>query len=207
MKYVGASSVADQRELGIGITSLILTATVLTTPSLAVETINHQFMQSSTPERALENNQGEYLIAKYSSSCRRIMARNGLYVLQKATVDSAVVGLLDYGTNVTIRDRGKNGWVPISSPVNGYILHTNFLSSCQASQAATPPDLNFCRKVTADGGLVVRTAPSNNSARVGVVPKGQNVVIAPGKNGWLPISTPVMGYAQSRYLAYCPRTQ
>ena len=207
MNYVNAQGVAFKRRLLIGINSLMLTATVFITPSLAVETVNHQFMQSSTPERALENNQGEYLIAQYSSSCRRVMARNGLFVLQKPTVDSAVVGLLDYGTNVTIRDRGKNGWVPISSPVNGYILHTNFLASCQAAQAATPPDLNFCRKVTADGGLVVRTAPSNNSARVGVVSKGQNVVIARGKNGWVPISTPLMGYAQSRYLAYCPRTQ
>ncbi|MBD2358917.1 SH3 domain-containing protein [Tolypothrix sp. FACHB-123] len=162
-------------------------------------------MQSSTPASPLENNQGEYLIAQYASSCRRVMARNGIFVLQKPTVDSAVVGLLDYGTTVTIRDRGKNGWVPISSPVNGYILHTNFLSSCQAAKAATPPDLNFCRKVAANGGLVVRTAPSNNSARVGVIPKGENVVIARGKNGWVPISTPLMGYAQSRYLAYCSR--
>ncbi|QIR40210.1 SH3 domain-containing protein [Tolypothrix sp. PCC 7910] len=163
-------------------------------------------MQSSTPATGLQNHPGENLLAQYTSSCRRIMARNGLYVLQKPTVDSQVVALLDYGTNVTISDRGKNGWVPITSPVNGYILHTNFLSSCQASKAATPPELNFCRKVAADGGLVVRTAPSNNSVRVGVVPNGGNVVIARGENGWVPISSPFMGYAQSRYLAYCPKT-
>ncbi|MDZ8051368.1 MAG: SH3 domain-containing protein [Aulosira sp. ZfuVER01] len=187
-------------------TALVLAATVLIAPSFAVDTVN-QGIKSPTPARALQNNQSEYLIARYSSSCRRVMARNGLFVLQKPTVDSQVVGLLDYGTNLTIRDRGKNGWVPISSPVKGYILHTNFLSSCQASQVATPPELNFCRKVAADSGLVVRTAPSNNSARVGVVPNGENVVIARGKNGWVPISTPLMGYAQSRYLAYCPRTQ
>jgi uncharacterized protein YgiM (DUF1202 family) len=187
-------------------TLLVLATTIFVTPSFAVNTVN-QGIESVTPERVLENNQGEYLIAQYSSRCRRVMARNGLYVLQKATVDSPVLGLLDYGTNVTIRDRGKNGWVPISSPVNGYILHTNFLSSCQASQAATPPELNFCRQVTSDGGLLVRTSPSNNSARVGVVPNGQNVVIARGKNGWVPVSTPLMGYAQSRYLAYCPRTK
>ncbi|BAY11987.1 SH3 domain-containing protein [Calothrix sp. NIES-2098] len=187
-------------------TSLVLAATVFITPSFAVNAVN-QDIKSLNSARALSNQQGEYLIAQYSSRCRRVMARNGLFVLQKPTVDSPVVGLLDYGTNVTIRDRGKNGWVPISSPVKGYILHTNFLSSCQASKAATPPELNFCRKVAADGGLVVRVAPSNNSARVGVVPNGQNVVIARGKNGWVPISVPLMGYAQSRYLAYCPRTQ
>ncbi|MDZ7958533.1 MAG: SH3 domain-containing protein [Aulosira sp. DedQUE10] len=194
-------------ELRVGITSLLLTATVFITPSLALETVNHQGMQFSASERVLQNNQGEYLIAKYSSTCRRVMARNGLYVVQKPTVDSQVVGLLDYGTNVTIGDRGKNGWVPISSPVKGYILHTNFLASCQAGQVKTPPELNFCRKVATDGGLVVRTAASNNSARVGVVPNGENVVIARGQNGWVPISAPLMGYAQSRYLAYCPRTQ
>jgi uncharacterized protein YgiM (DUF1202 family) len=188
-------------------TLLVLAATVFTTPSLALDTVNIQGIQSSALERVLQNNQGEYLLAQYSSNCRRVMARNGLFVLQKPTVESQVVGLLDYGTNVTIRDRGKNGWVPISSPVKGYILHTNFLASCQAGQVGTPPELNFCRKVTTDGGLVVRTAPSNNSARVGVVPNGQNVVIARGKNGWVPISSPLMGYAQSRYLAYCPRTQ
>ncbi len=160
-------------------TTLLLTASVFITPSFAVNAVN-QGIESHTPARGLHNNQGEYLLAQYSNRCRRIMARNGLFVLQKPTVDSQVVAALDYGTNVTIRNRGKNGWVPISSPVNGYILHTNFLGSCQASQVGTPPELNFCRKVAANGGLVVRTAPSNNSARVGVVPKGQNVVVARG---------------------------
>ncbi|WP_086767969.1 SH3 domain-containing protein [Nostoc sp. 106C] len=188
-------------------TFLVLASTVFTTPTFALDTVNIQGIQASSSNRVLQNNRGQYLLAEYSSSCRRVMARNGLFVMQKPTVDGPVAALLDYGTNVTIRDRGKNGWVPVSSPVKGYILHTNFLASCQASQAATPPELNFCRKVAVDGGLVVRTAPSNNSARVGVVPNGQNVVIARGKNGWVPISTPVMGYAQSRYLAYCPRTQ
>jgi uncharacterized protein YgiM (DUF1202 family) len=188
-------------------TALVLTTTVFVTPSLALDTFRIQDIQPSASERGLQNNQGEYLLARYPNTCRRVMARNGLFVLQKPTVESPVVAALDYGTNVTIQNGGKDGWVPISSPVKGYILHTNFLASCQASQVGTPPELNFCRKVTADGGLVVRTAPSNNSARVGVVPKGQNVVVARGKNGWIPISSPVMGYAQSRYLAYCPRTQ
>ncbi|MBW4560322.1 MAG: SH3 domain-containing protein [Mojavia pulchra JT2-VF2] len=188
-------------------TVLLLTATGFATPSLAVSTSKNQEIQTSASESTLQKKQGEYQLAQYSSNCRRIMARNGLYVWQGPSVNSRIVGLLDYGRNVTVENRGKNGWVAISSPVNGYILHTNFLASCQASQAATPPELNFCRKVTANGGLVVRTAPSNNSARVGVVSNGQNVVIARGKGGWVPISAPLMGYAQSKYLAYCPRTQ
>lgn len=187
-------------------TVLILTATVFITPSFAVNAVK-QSIESSTPAKVLQNNQGEYLLAQYSNNCRRVMARSGIFVWQKPTVDSQIVRFLDYGTNVTIRNRGKNGWTPISSPVNGYILHNNFLTSCQASKVATPPELNFCRKVAADGGLVVRAAPSNNSARVGVVPNGQNVAIDRGKNGWVPILSPVAGYAQSRYLAYCPRTQ
>lgn len=183
-------------------TSLVLTATVFATPCFAVNTDKLQGIQSSGSERALQKNQGEYQLARYPGSCRQIMARNGLYVWQKPTINSSVVGLLDYGQEITIRNRGKNGWVPISAPIQGYILHTNYLTSCQA---ASPPSQNFCRKVVADAGLVVREKPSMNAARVGVVPNGQNVVLGErGKNGWVPILVPFLGYVQSKYLSYCP---
>lgn len=178
----------------------LLTVTVFTTLCLAVNTEQFQEIESSTSETTLQKNQGEYQLA-YSDSCRQIMARNGLYVWQKPNTGS-FVALLDYGQQVTIRNRGKNGWVPISAPVRGYIFNTDYLASCQA--AATPPNQNFCRRVVANAGIVVRRSPSINAARVGAVSNNRNVLIAErGKNGWIPISLPLIGYVHSKYLGYC----
>ncbi|MBD2773708.1 SH3 domain-containing protein [Iningainema tapete] len=182
-------------------TTLVLTATVFVTPCLAVNTDQLQEIESSALETTWQKNQGEYQLAKYSSSCRRVMARNGLYVWRKPN-NGSFVTRLDYGQQVTIRNRGKNGWVPISAPVRGYIFNTNYLASCQA--AATPPNQNQCRRVVADSGLVVRRSPSINAVRVGVVPNARNVLIAKrGKNGWVSIAVPLIGYVQSKYLGYC----
>ncbi|KYC43686.1 hypothetical protein WA1_00515 [Scytonema hofmannii PCC 7110] len=181
---------------------VVFPTTIFATPCFAVNIDKIHSIPFSHPERALQKKQGEYQLAQYSGSCRQVAARSGLYVWQKPTTISSVVALLDYGQEVTIQNRGKNGWVPISAPVKGYVFNTDFLISCQA---ATPPNQNFCRKVVADAGLVVRRKPSINAARVGVVADGQNVLVAErGRNGWVPISVPLLGYVQSKYLGYCP---
>lgn len=187
-------------------TTLVLTATIFATPCFAVNTDQlHSIQSSSAPQRARQkNHQGEYQLARYSSSCRQVMARDGLYVWQNPT-SSKVVGYLDYGQQVRIRNRGKNGFVPISAPIQGYIFNSSYLVSCFA--AKTPPSQNFCRRVVADAGLVVRRGPSFNAARVGEVPYGRNVIIEKrGKNGWVSIAVPFLGYVQSKYLGYCQGT-
>ena len=181
-------------------TAIVLTATIFTTQSLAVNRDNLQRIQSSSFD--LQKKQGEYQLAKYSGSCRQVMARNGLYVMRKPTINSSVVTLLDYGQHVTIRNGGKNGWVGISSPTQGYISQTDYLGSCQAK--GTPSSQNFCRQVVTKAGLVVRQSPSIKAARVGFVPNRRSVLIEKrGRNGWVPITAPIFGYVQSKHLHYC----
>lgn len=183
------------------ITSLLLATTIFTYPSFAVNTTKLELVESSTPNRKLQQKQSEYQLAQTSGNCRQVRIRNGLYVFDKPSIKGSVVGFLDYGQNVTIRNRGKNGFVPISFPVRGYVF-AEFLNLCKF---VTPTLPSFCRQAIADAGIVVRRKPSLNAARVGVIAKGREITInSRGKNGWAQIVLPFGGYVQSKYLGYCP---
>lgn len=54
-------------------------------------------------------------------NCREVSQRGGLYVRREPSTNSAVVGVVPIGRNVTIENRGANGWVPISVPLQGYV--------------------------------------------------------------------------------------
>lgn len=182
-------------------TSLLLTAQVFTYPSFAIITKKAQPFKPFTQNATLQDNQTQYLIARNSSNCRQVRTMNGLYVLNQPSITGSVVGFLDYGQDVIILNRGKNGFVPISSPIRGYIL-AEFLNSCKY---VTPALRSFCRQPVSDGGIVVRRKPSTNAARVGVIPKGRNITInSRGKRGWVEIVLPFGGYVQSKNLGYCP---
>lgn len=57
-----------------------------------------------------------------TNSCRRIAVKEGMAVRQNPSLNGAVLGTLIDGQEITIVNRGANGWVPISSPINGYVL-------------------------------------------------------------------------------------
>lgn len=59
-----------------------------------------------------------------SGNVRRVAAINGLRIRQSPSLNSAVVGSLANGERVIIENRGANGWVPISSPIKGYVSAT-----------------------------------------------------------------------------------
>ena len=58
-------------------------------------------------------------------NCREVSRRGGLYVRQEPSSNSAVVGVVPNGRNVTIENLGTNGWVPISAPLQGYVSAAN----------------------------------------------------------------------------------
>ena len=62
-------------------------------------------------------------------NCRAVSARGGLYVQQEPSSNSNVIGVVPNGRNVTIENRGANGWVPISAPLQGYVSAT-YLTYC-----------------------------------------------------------------------------
>ncbi|AFZ17995.1 SH3 domain-containing protein [Allocoleopsis franciscana] len=75
-----------------------------------------------------------YVYAGYLSSCqespaptkcRAVSKRGGLYVRQEPSINSAGVGAVPNGRNVTLENLGANGWVPISAPLQGYVSAAN----------------------------------------------------------------------------------
>lgn len=55
------------------------------------------------------------------NNCREVSARGSVYVRQDPSINSDIVGVVPTGRNVTIENRGANGWVPISVPRQGYV--------------------------------------------------------------------------------------
>lgn len=134
------------------------------------------------------------------SSCRKVIAPRGLYVRQEPTSNSKALGIVASERNVTIKNRGASGWVPISAPLEGYV-YGGFLGYCQ--EDAPPP--SSCRQVqTSSRALNVRREPTANGTIVGAVANGRRVTIENrGANGWVPITVPLVGYVSSDYLIYC----
>lgn len=160
-------------------TSLFLSATVFATPALAMHPNKFQLAQTS--------------------QCHQVIAERGLYVREKPTVYSDEVGVIAYGRNVEIAGSVKNGWVPISAPLKGYV-YADWIGSCQA---ASPPP-STCRRVVAQRGIPVRQEPSSESKTVGFISSGRRVILTgQGTNGWVPISVPFKGYVPSNQLVYC----
>lgn len=179
----------------IAFASLISITLMAFTTSTSAESRTPVFYEKRT---SLQKEEAS-LVAQNGNSCREVSAKGtGLYVRQEPTVYSTALGIVEDGRNVTIQGSSIDGWVRISTPIQGYV-YADFLSSCQDS-----PPPQSCREVSAIGGLYVREEPTSNSDIVGVVANGRNVTIDNrGANGWVPISAPLQGYVFADYLSSC----
>ncbi|MBW4575787.1 MAG: SH3 domain-containing protein [Aphanothece sp. CMT-3BRIN-NPC111] len=182
-------------------TALSLAACAFPVLSNAASTSMPQGIQSSAPGQ----NESEYQLAQASANCRRV-GTNGTALNVRSSAGGTVIGSLPDTTLVTIRNTGTNGWVPISSPRQGYVSGA-YLKSCTQpvppSQTPTPGD--NCRIVSGTTGLRVRQTASLNAPILGGLTNQQRVTIVNrGTNGWVPISSPVNGYVSGAYLKYCP---
>ena len=184
-------------------TALSLAVTAFPVLSNAASTAMPQGIQSSAPG----HNESEYQLAQASTpaGCRRV-GTNGTALNVRSSAGGTIIGSLPDTTLVTIRNTGTNGWVPISSPQQGYVSGA-YLKSCTQpvppSQTATPGD--NCRIVSGTTGLRVRQTASLNAPILGGLTNQQRVTIVNrGTNGWVLISSPVWGYVSGAYLKYCP---
>ncbi|MGB3240373.1 MAG: SH3 domain-containing protein [Geitlerinemataceae cyanobacterium] len=136
------------------------------------------------------------------SSCRRVETSDGELNV-RATPAGEIIGSLPDRTLVTIDDLGREGWVPISSPQTGYVF-VSYLAPCTEPIAERPTPTSSCRRVAAKEGMPVRQNPSLNSAVLGTVIDGQEIVIVNrGSNGWVPISSPINGHVLAVGLVMC----
>ncbi|HAJ62099.1 MAG TPA: ligand-binding protein SH3 [Cyanobacteria bacterium UBA8543] len=184
--------------------SIALALTTFPVSSTAASTVMLTGIRSSAPEQTLFQNEDKYELAQASDNCRRVDTRT-TYLNVRSSPSGAIIGSLPDKTLVTIENTGNNGWVPISSPQQGYVFGA-YLTSCEQpvppSETATP--LDNCREVAVRGTTRVREEPSINSPIKGVLTYLQRVAIVNrGENGWVPISGPIPGYISSAALKYC----
>lgn len=172
--------------------------------------------------------------------CQKVNVVNGLAVHLRPTSISPIVGNVAYQQQVNLAPnhrniRGPEGgtWVEINTPLKGFVSRgfpyneTNLIN-CDGSGTVYPPipnpnnppntlpNSNLCRQInrqTAPRGLVVRSAPSRSSTRLGAVSVGDRVYLAPSqqiysdRNGenrqWIEITAPIPGYVAVDNLIRC----
>jgi uncharacterized protein YgiM (DUF1202 family) len=65
-----------------------------------------------------------------SESCRLVIANKGAPIRNLPSTEGIMLGKVASGRRVTIENRGANGWVPISAPLEGYISSA-YLTGCR----------------------------------------------------------------------------
>lgn len=185
-------------------TSTALAMTAFPAFSTAATVAISQSTQPSALVQNLLQNERKYQLSQASDNCRRVDTNtNNLNI--RSNPGGGIIGSLPDTTLVTIENTGSNGWVPISSPQQGYVSGA-YLTSCEQpvppSETATPSD--NCRQVAVRGSIRAREESSISSPIVGTLAYNQRVTIVNrGENGWVPISNPISGYISAADLRYC----
>lgn len=141
------------------------------------------------------------------SNCRTVNAPD---VDVRSEPGGEIVGRLEQNQSVYIANEGRNGWVPIEAPVNGYITAAN-LKPCSPETANLYPTTENDSDFTVPGGSCRRTNQANvpvftqpGGQTVGQLNAGQTINIAnEGRDGWVPVETPIRGYVDAAKLAPC----
>ncbi|MGB7444729.1 MAG: SH3 domain-containing protein [Coleofasciculaceae cyanobacterium] len=155
-----------------------------------------------------------YQVAQVSN-CREVDVNTALNIRQQP--GGRVIGTLSDAQNVNISGEPNNGWVEVTTPMEGYVF-AGYLNYCagetpssqttsqttsnttEGEEVSTVPDGN-CRK-TISPNVSVRKEP--NGEEVGSLEENQEVYIAnEGYDGWVPIERPVDGYVSSANLGLC----
>lgn len=191
------TSVAVTASIALGLTAFPVSSTVASTAMLTG-------IQPSASGQTSFQNEAKYELAQASDNCRRVDTRSSNLNV-RSSPGGSIIGSLTDRTLVSIENTGSNGWVPISSPQQGYVFGS-YLNLCEepVPPSETATLLDNCREVAARGRTRVREEPSIKSPIKGVLTYLQRVMIVNrGENGWVPISDPVSGYISGADLKYC----
>jgi|GEM_PF-909144 len=183
--------------------SLALAMTAFPMSSTASSKSTHQNTQ----------NKDEYQLAQASTSCRLVNTdSNNLYLNIRSSPNGPIIGRVNNGEQVTIKNTGSGAWVPISAPKEGFVFG-KYLKDCpqaapppspqRTRSATTPPPADKCRQVTTQSqNLNLRSTP--NGRIIDSLPNGSQVTIVnTGTDGWVPISAPRQGYVFGQFLKLC----
>ena len=191
--------------------SLALAVTTFPLTSTATSTATPQDIQNSAPEATSSQNGDEYQLAQASGNCRQVnTGNNNLYLNIRSSPNGPIIGRVNNGNQVTIKNTDSDAWVAISGPQEGFVFG-KYLKPCeqpappqpQPRSSTTPPPADKCRQVTTQSqNLNIRSAP--NGRIIDSVPNGTQVTIVnTGTDGWVPISAPREGYVFGQFLKLC----
>lgn len=108
----------------------------LSVSAYAATSATRQASQSGALEALLLSDQ-RHLELTQSSSCAEVVPPNGLYVRREPTVYSEAIGILEYRTNITAEAGGTEEWLPISTPLKGYVWR-GWVAPCSAALEMSP---------------------------------------------------------------------
>lgn len=168
------------------------------------------FPETSTSETLRQNVStsipvgNEVISTVPGSNCREVNTSE-LQVLKEP--GGQVIRQLTEGQQVYIANEGRNGWVPIESPTDGYVTSANLRMCGGMSQSVNESDttatvpVSDCREVkTAE--TLVRDRPRGEV--IGRLDEDQTVYIRKkSQDGWVPVEYSVDGYVTSTNLTYC----
>jgi len=101
---------------------IFLTSTATANP---VDLNHSQFpIQENSLEPQLESQ-----IVQAPNTCYQVVAEHGMYVREEPTVYSEAIAILYLGQNVSIVPDATQYWVPISTPIQGYVW-ADWLAPC-----------------------------------------------------------------------------
>ncbi|MBD0344091.1 MAG: SH3 domain-containing protein, partial [Coleofasciculus sp. Co-bin14] len=154
--------------------SMALAVTAFPAFSTAAVAMPQSIQPSALGQKSFQN-ESQYQLAQASDNCRRVDTTTS-YLNVRSSPGGGIIGSLPDRTLVTIENTGSNGWVPISSPQQGYVFG-GYLNLCEQpvppSETATP--LDNCREVAVRGTTRVREEPSITSPIKGVLTYLQRV--------------------------------
>jgi hypothetical protein len=175
------------------------TATVFTSTSTA----NLILESTATPSHKRGNLQ---LAQRRTGECRA--ARRAIFIYQERSTANPIRALQ---TNEQVRlaeERGRTGWIAISSPISGFVQAQDLKFCSEDSPRSSQSEL--CRRVAYQGdeGLVVRERANLNSRPVARVYGGDRVTLTnppqffvadddPEEREWVRLSAPVAGWVSN----------
>ncbi len=193
------TSVAVMTSIGLALSAFPASSTTASTARLIG-------IRATAPRQTSFQNEAEakYELAQASDNCRRVDTRTTRLNV-RSSPSGPIVGSLADKSLVSIENTGSNGWVPISSPQQGYVFGA-YLNLCEqpVPPSETATLLDNCRQVAVTGSIRVREEASISSPIIGTLANRQRVtIVTRGENGWVPISEPVRGYISGADLKYC----
>lgn len=107
--------------------SLVFATTTFAIPSFAANELIQHSIQPLTSELRYQHKL--QITQNLSDNCAEVVPSSGVYVRREPSVYSEAIGVVEYGSYVTIAGDRIGEWMPISAPVQGYVA-AGWLTPC-----------------------------------------------------------------------------